>query len=472
MSNNVKFLNQQEYIVSTRNYQQKKLSSKNIPINNLKMSKSFRGKIEKVKKNKQPLGVINENDMNLGNVKTKIMKQHKIKKIKSFEKINNNNLQIHTRHLSSFKIDKKNNNDIINNQNKTQVKERNINCIFNSSKSIPNSSLNLENLLININLSKKNKIDIDDYREMYSKYVRDDYSNSILKSLLEDEQINENFLKCHKITERMRTRMVDWMIEVLSNYHCDESTYFESVNLMDRYFKECSNKNKVLEPSELHLIGVTSMFIASKYQDIYPLRLKIVQDKIAHNKLTCKEIKDKEDEIARYLNYNIGLPTMWDFINIFIEEIFYINCNKHQIKNQILLDTYYQDIITEEDDELGIIINQKYTKNMLNLLKYVCIYLAKMNCHDYQLMQKKHSLLAASTIYVAIKICEQINKEEYINDYFTDNLSKISNNSEHDIIKTAQKILYNAQNFDNIFNGLENLKKVHFNAIIELKETK
>ena len=95
-----------------------------------------------------------------------------------------------------------------------------------------------------------------------------------------------------------------------------------------------------------------------------------------------------------------------------------------------------------------------------------------MNCHDYQLMQKKHSLLAASTIYVAIKICEQINKEEYINDYFTDNLSKISNNSEHDIIKTAQKILYNAQNFDNIFNGLENLKKVHFNAIIELKETK
>ena len=109
---------------------------------------------------------------------------------------------------------------------------------------------------------------------------------------------------------------------------------------------------------------------------------------------------------------------------------------------------------------------------MLNLLKYVCIYLAKMNCHDYQLMQKKHSLLAASTIFVAIKICEQINKEEYINDYFTEKLNEISNNSENDIIKTAQKILYNAQNFDSKFNGLENLKKVHFNAIIELKETK
>jgi hypothetical protein len=270
----------------------------------------------------------------------------------------------------------------------------------------------------------------------------------------------------------MRTRMVDWMIEVLSNYHCDESTYFESVNLMDRYFKECVTKNQVLQPAELHLIGVTSMFIASKYQDIYPLRLKIVKDKIAHNKLSCEEIKDKEDEITRYLNYNIGLPTMWDFINLFLEEIFYINCNKHQIKNQILIDTYYNDMTTDEDEELGNLINKKYTKNMLNLLKYVCIYLAKMNCHDYQLMQKKHSLLAASTIFVAIKICEQINKEEYINDYFTDKLNEISHNSENDIIKTAQKILYNAQNFDTKFSGLENLKKVHFNAIIELKETK
>ena len=467
MSINVKFLNQQEYIVS-KNCQQKKLSNKNIPIN--KVSKSLRGKLEKGKKNKQqPLGTINENDVNIGNIKTKNMKQQKLKKIKSFDGTNNT-LPAHSRH-SSFRLEKKKINKSLS---KTQVKDssNNMKIYSKSSKSIPNNSLNLENLLINIDLSKKNKIDIEDYREMYSKYVRDDYSNSIIKSLLEDEKINENFLNMHKITERMRTRMVDWMIEVLSNYHCDESTYFESVNLMDRYFKECDNRKKVLEPAELHLIGVTSMFIASKYQDIYPLRLKIVQDKIAHNKLTCKEIINKEDEITRYLNYNIGLPTMWDFINLFIEEIFYINCNKHQIKNQILLDTYYHDIITDEDDDLGTIINQKFTKNMLNLLKYVCIYLAKMNCHDYQLMQKKNSLLAASTIYVAIKICEQINKEEYINDYFTESLNKVSNCNEHDIIKTAQKILYNAQNFDNIFNGLENLKKVHFNAIIELKETK
>ena len=453
MSNNVKFINPQE-AAPLKNHVQKKFSliSKNIPGGASKANKSFRGKIDKNKESKQPLGVVNENDVNQGNIKPTNQK-NKLTKMKSMDKVNNQN---HSRQLSAFNMEKNSKNS----KNETKTINKKV------------SSLNLENLLININFTSKNKIETDEYRAMFSKYVRDDYSNSIIKSLLEDEQINENYLNNHKITERMRTRMVDWMIEVLSNYHCDESTYFESINLMDRYFKQCEIKKQVLLPAELHLIGVTSMFIASKYQDIYPLRLKIVQDKIAHNKLTCQEIKNKEDEMMRYLNYNIGLPTMWDFITIFMEEIFYINCNHHHIKNKVLLENYYEDELNEEDIKLGNLINKKYTKNMLNLLKYVCIYLGKMNCHDYNLMQKKPSLLAASTIFVAIKICEQINKEEYINDYFTEKLNDISNNSENDIIKTAQKILYNAQNFDSKFSGLDNLKKVHFNAIIELKETK
>ena len=451
MSINVKILNQQE-IISTKNNAQKKniLNSKIIPVDVTKPPKNYKEKKEKIQANKLTLGVNNENDVNQGNIKINNPK-HKLSKKKSMEKVNN-----HTHHLSSVNIHEK----LKNNKNENN----------NINKKL--SSLNLENLLTNINFKNKNKIENDEYRAMFSKYVRDDYSNSIIKSLLEDEQINENYLNSHKITERMRTKMVDWMIEVLSNYHCDESTYFESINLMDRYFKQCEIKHQILLPAELHLIGVTSMFIASKYQDIYPLRLKILQNKIAHNKLTCQEIKKKEDEIMRYLDFNIGLPTMWDFINIFMEEIFYINCNHHHIKNKILLENYYKDELKEEDVKLGELINLKYTKNMLNLMKYVCIYLGKMNCHDYNLMQKKPSLLAASTIYVAIKICEQINKEEYINDYFTDKLNDISNNNENDIIKTAQKILYNAQNFDSKFSGLDNLKKVHFNAIIELKETK
>ena len=399
----------------------------------------------------------NKNHSN--NLKQKQIKYPKIKKKKNKSNKNFMKETIKITNLSSFKYKNKN-------RNKSPEKKN-----F--------SSFNLENLLINtkINENKENIIEKDEYRQMFSKYVRDDYSNSILQSLLKDDFIIENFLEYHKITPRMRTRMADWMIEVLSNYNCDDLTYFESINLMDRYFKECEYHKKILIPEDLHLIGVTSMFIASKYHDIRPLRLKTVQDKIAHGKLTCEEIKNKEDEISRFLNYSFGLPTMWDFITIFIEEIFYVKYNSHQIQNKILLDNYYKENIDDDDEfeddkNLEKLINKLYTKNMLYLLKTVCIYLAKMNCHDYNLMQNKQSLLAASTIFVAMKICEKINDEQYINEYFNNKLSNISNQDENSIIPIAQKILYNAQHFDEVFNGLENLKKVNFNAIIEIKNTK
>ncbi len=338
------------------------------------------------------------------------------------------------------------------------------------------TSLNLDNYLTNITLAKT-EIPTDQYRHFFSKLVKEDYSSSILNSLLVDEIYQENFLSTHKITERMRSRMVDWMIEVLTNYRCDQSTFFEAVNLMDRYFKTAGEKGKCLLPEELHIIGVTSMFLASKYQDIYPLRLRIVHEKIAHKKLSCQEIIKKEQELARLLQYNIGLPTMWDFINLFIEEIFFVKENCFHITNKILIEKY--DLLKssetkkeEENKSLTEIMNKLYTPNMLNLLNHVCLYLTKMNCHDYKLMQKKPSLLAASSLYLAVKICEKINKEEYINEYFNDKLSLLSQKNENEIIKAAQDILYNVQNFDTVFNGLQNLMTVHFHAILELKVTK
>lgn len=59
--------------------------------------------------------------------------------------------------------------------------------------------------------------------------------------------------------------MIDWMIEVLTNFKCEDQTFFLAVSLMDRYLQKSSVKHEV---SELHLLGVTCMFIASKYEDI------------------------------------------------------------------------------------------------------------------------------------------------------------------------------------------------------------
>ncbi len=362
-----------------------------------------------------------------------------------------------------------------------------------SSLNIPASvySFNLENITINKELAPK--FTNEEYRRMFTRLIRKDLGRSYVQNLFREEEQMDEFLLQHKVSERMRTRMIDWMIEVLTNYKCDDNSFFLAVNTMDRYFKALTSTS--IQPAELHLIGVAAMFMASKYEDIYPLRLKIVHEKIAHKKLSCQEIKEKETDISISLGFILGKPCQYDFINFFIEEIFFTQVNNFAVQDKTLCETYGAAMgnapeplhanngnnnannsnnvnLMQSFSQYETEIFKSYTANMINLLRHVVVYLAKMNCHDYSLSGKKPSLIAASTIFVAMKICEQINKEEYVNEYFSKKLTEISQKNENEIIKTAQKILYNAQNFDSIFSGLENLKKIHFNAIIDLKNTK
>jgi len=67
------------------------------------------------------------------------------------------------------------------------------------------------------------------------------------------------------INEKMRAILVDWIIEVHLKFKLLPETLFITVNLIDRYLSQTSIKR-----NNLQLVGVTCMFIASKYEDIYP----------------------------------------------------------------------------------------------------------------------------------------------------------------------------------------------------------
>ena len=112
--------------------------------------------------------------------------------------------------------------------------------------------------------------------------------------------------------------MVDWMIEVLTNFRCDDQTFFLAISLMDRYFK---NTEGVKEVSDLHVTGVTTMFIASKFEDIYPLKMKTVYEKIAHKKLQIAKIKTLELDIMSAIDYKIHAPTILDFLKVYLLEV-------------------------------------------------------------------------------------------------------------------------------------------------------
>lgn len=108
-----------------------------------------------------------------------------------------------------------------------------------------------------------------------------------------------NPLDGHKISDQYRTKMADWMIEVCTSFKCAPRTYFLSVTIMDKYMVSSMHNGIIRENSEIHLMGVVSMYLASKYEDVFPLHSKIISEKIAHGAITQKEIIDKEREFLR-----------------------------------------------------------------------------------------------------------------------------------------------------------------------------
>ena len=78
------------------------------------------------------------------------------------------------------------------------------------------------------------------------------------------------------------------------------------------------------------------------------------------------------------------------------------------------------------------------------LIEKMAIYLSKMSMHDYDLSQEKPSLVAVGSIYVALKICEQLKKKELINASIVSKIIEVSQMEEDDILAVSQKVLYMA----------------------------
>ena len=79
--------------------------------------------------------------------------------------------------------------------------------------------------------------------------------------------------------------MIDWMIEVCGSFKCAERTWFLSVELFDRYLSK--NRNIVsFTNKDVHPIGIISMYLASKYEDIYPINSIVTSAKISHSALS------------------------------------------------------------------------------------------------------------------------------------------------------------------------------------------
>ena len=110
----------------------------------------------------------------------------------------------------------------------------------------------------------------------------------------------------------MRTILVDWLVEVAEEYKLNTHTLFIAVGYIDRFLSEMS-----VQRGKLQLVGVTSMLLASKYEEIYPPAVdEFVY--ITDNTYSREQILKMENLVLKVLQFDMGAVTAHSFAERFL----------------------------------------------------------------------------------------------------------------------------------------------------------
>lgn len=163
-------------------------------------------------------------------------------------------------YLNNYNNQNKENQNILNIKQTRQLKPKSIAPeIAKIDKKIPEQDAPFHSLKP---LLKEELVPLD-LKKQYSLQTGEQYSHTIISHLCEQSVPCKNFLQAHDITPHLRSKMVDWMIEVLSSYKMQEDTFFRSVKIMDSFLSRTQKRQQV---KDLHLIGVSSMWSGCKYE--------------------------------------------------------------------------------------------------------------------------------------------------------------------------------------------------------------
>lgn len=168
---------------------------------------------------------------------------------------------------------------------------------LNSSRFFGKNILNIQNLSdpkISLTLNKQkisqtNPNPINEYIPEISKHL---HSNEQVNT----PNYNNIFLIQKSINNNTRSILIDWLIHIHYKMELHPETLYLSINIIDLY-----TEKQRFDLVNYQLIGITSLFIASKYEEIYSPELNdfvyvvrkiYTKEDIIHMEyLICKELK-------------------------------------------------------------------------------------------------------------------------------------------------------------------------------------
>jgi cyclin B len=141
------------------------------------------------------------------------------------------------------------------------------------------------------------------------------------------------------INHKMRSILIDWLVEVSNKFKLQPQTLWLCVNILDRYLEQVQTNR-----SKLQLVGVTALLIACKYEEIYPPEVKdcVYITDYAYDRA---EVLQMEATILTQLEYKMSIPTGYHFLIRYLNSIQASERTRH-------LANYYAERNLQESDML------------------------------------------------------------------------------------------------------------------------
>ena len=137
-------------------------------------------------------------------------------------------------------------------------------------------------------------------QQIYNNMLRDEVNGMVDHEYLAKVQT--------EIKDTSRAFLIEWIIDVHRKFKLVPEALYVTVFLLDQYMSK-----KHITKTQLQLLGVTTLWIAAKYEEIYPPEL---QDflLVSENKFTGKEVIEMEKEILATMNFMITVPSAFRFL--------------------------------------------------------------------------------------------------------------------------------------------------------------
>ena len=117
------------------------------------------------------------------------------------------------------------------------------------------------------------------------------------------------------------------------------------------------------------------MFSAMKYEEIHPLRLSLIAEKIARKKFSRQEIVEKESRMMEVLGFCLNNSTPFELVK-YIDRIYFFISDEIKLNLRPSLSEYLHKIL---------------------------IYLSKMCTFNHELISKDNTILGAAIYFIALK---------------------------------------------------------------------